>query len=164
MEVFWPMSLKLITLLMYQIRLNPTLAPSTNPFGWLPTCRIGVIHWINAVGGVNSTPWWWCLWGVLCRCLTEFLYYSYCRKPTGQEFFVPAQTKIVVKLLKIISCKSFFVSQHNIVTNRCLSLRCFLMYWGRWLKIYSAFNSLTAKLFRREQNSYFLVGMYSIST
>ena len=28
-----------------------------------------------------------------------FLYYSYCRKPMGQEFFVPARTKIVVELL-----------------------------------------------------------------
>ncbi len=29
----------------------------------------------------------------------DFLYYSYCRNPTGREFFIPAQTLIGVKLL-----------------------------------------------------------------
>jgi hypothetical protein len=32
-----------------------------------------------------------------------FLYYSYHRSPTGQEFFVPARTLIAVKLLMHIS-------------------------------------------------------------
>ncbi len=32
----------------------------------------------------------------------EFLYYSYCRKSTGWEFFVPARTLIDVKLLTAI--------------------------------------------------------------
>ena len=57
-------------------------------------------------GGANGTPWWWCLWGELCWFLTDFFYYSYCRKPTEREFFVPAlktfvttRTQIVVKLL-----------------------------------------------------------------
>ncbi len=31
---------------------------------------------------------------------TEFSYYSYSRKPTGREFFVPARTEIGLKLLK----------------------------------------------------------------
>ena len=39
------------------------------------------------------------MWGELCCCLSEFLYYSYCRKSTGQEFFVPTRTLIAVKLL-----------------------------------------------------------------
>ncbi len=30
-----------------------------------------------------------------------FLYYSYRRNPTGQEFFVPAGTLIAVKLLRL---------------------------------------------------------------
>jgi hypothetical protein len=38
--------------------------------------------------------------GELCCCLSEFLYYSYCRKSTGREFFVPARTLIAVKLLR----------------------------------------------------------------
>ena len=37
--------------------------PSANPFGWLPMHLIGAIHWIDAIGGANGTPWWWCLWG-----------------------------------------------------------------------------------------------------
>ncbi len=41
------------------------------------------------------------MWGELCCCLTEFLYYSYCRKSTGRKFFVPARTLIAVKLLNI---------------------------------------------------------------
>ena len=30
--------------------------------------------------------------GGLCCCLTDYSYYSYCRKSTGQELFVPART------------------------------------------------------------------------
>jgi hypothetical protein len=41
--------------------------------------------------------------GGLCRCSTEFPYYSYRTKPTEQEFFVSAQTKIVVKVLIAIA-------------------------------------------------------------
>ncbi len=37
--------------------------------------------------------------GGLCRCSTEFPYYSYRTKPTEKEFFVSTQTEIVVKLL-----------------------------------------------------------------
>ena len=36
--------IKLITLLIYQIKLNSVTAPSTNPFGWPPTRWIGAIH------------------------------------------------------------------------------------------------------------------------
>ena len=38
--------------------------------------------------------------GGVCRCSTEFLYYSYYTKPTVREFFVPAQTQIGVFLVK----------------------------------------------------------------
>ncbi len=38
-----------------------------------------------------------------CVCGVEYFpYYSYSRKPTGREFFVPARTLIAVKLLKEI--------------------------------------------------------------
>jgi hypothetical protein len=43
----------------------------------------------------NVSPWWWCLWGELCWCLTGFSYSSYHRKPTEQEFFVPAPKKML---------------------------------------------------------------------
>ncbi len=63
--------------------------------------QIGEICWTHATGGANSSPWWRYLWVVLCWVTTPIpiLYYSYCTKPTEQEFFVSAQTKIVVKLL-----------------------------------------------------------------
>ncbi len=104
--------IKLIMLLIYQIRLNPTTAPSTNPFGWPPTCWIGVIYWINAIGGVNGTPWW-CLWGELCRRLTEW------------EFFIPAQTKIVVKLL--ISIVTFLCCVFGICNNLLVTCKLELL-------------------------------------
>ena len=31
----------------------------------------------------------------------DYSYYSYCRKSTGREFFVPARTLIAVKLLVV---------------------------------------------------------------
>ena len=73
-----------------------------NPCGWPPTHRIGAIHWIDTlgVGGANWTPRWWCLWGELCWCLTDYSYYSYSRKSKGREFFVPVRTLIGIKLLR----------------------------------------------------------------
>ena len=64
--------------------------------------RIGVIHWIGAVGGANGTPWWWCVWGELCCCLTDYSYYSYSRKSTGREFFVPARTLIMLLIKRVV--------------------------------------------------------------
>ncbi len=61
--------------------------------------RIGAIHSTHAAGGANDSPWWWCLWVVLCWVMTLISYYSYPTKPMEQEFFVSAQTPIVVKLL-----------------------------------------------------------------
>ncbi len=78
---------------------NPATAPSVNLFGLPPNHQIGGIHQIYTLGGANGTPWWWCLWGKLCRWLTEYPYYSYHREPTGLELLVPTQTLIVVKLL-----------------------------------------------------------------
>ncbi len=37
--------------------------------------------------------------------MTDYSYYSYCRKSTGREFFVPARTLIAVKLLSNILTK-----------------------------------------------------------
>ncbi len=62
-----------------------------------------VIQWTHAARGANGSPWWWYLWFVLCWVTTPILYYSYRTKPTEQEFFVSAQTKIVVKLLSIFA-------------------------------------------------------------
>ncbi len=84
--------IKLISLLYYRIIYNPATAPSANPFGWPPMRRIGEI--VCAIGGANETPW-----GELCWCSTDFWYYSYCRKSTGREFFVPARTLIGVNSL-----------------------------------------------------------------
>ena len=53
----------------------------------------------DAVGGANGSPWWWRLWGELCWCSMDILYYLYCMTSMGQEFVVPAQTLIGVKLL-----------------------------------------------------------------
>jgi len=45
---------------------------------------VGAIHWIDAVGEANGTPWWWCLRGELHWCSTNFSYYSYYRESTGR--------------------------------------------------------------------------------
>ena len=96
-------------------------APLANPCGWPHTHRIGAIHWINTVGGANGTPWWWCLWGELCCCLMDYLYYSCSNKSTGQEFFVPTRTLIRVNLLKLMS-----ISNLNLIG--VISL--FICYWS----------------------------------
>jgi hypothetical protein len=41
--------------------------------------------------------------GLLCWGLRYCSYYSYSRKPTGHEFFVPARTLIVVFLLIVVN-------------------------------------------------------------
>jgi len=74
-------------------KIQVVVAPLANPFGWLPKHRNGAIHWINAIGGTNGTPWWWCLWGELFWCSTEFLYHLYYRKSMEREVFVPVQTQ-----------------------------------------------------------------------
>jgi hypothetical protein len=49
--------------------------------------------------------------GLLCWGLRYFSYYSYSRKPTGREFFVPARTLIVVFLLK--TCQNLVLVKNN---------------------------------------------------
>jgi len=44
----------------------------------------------------------------------DYLYYSYCRKSTGREFFVPAQTLIVVKLFTNITSTTICVDHHHV--------------------------------------------------
>ncbi len=92
--------IKLTTPLLYRFPLNPGKALLTNPFqrGYLH--RIGWIHQSHAVGGANGSTM---VVMFVDRCVgggRYFLYYSYCRNPTGREFFVPAGTLIAVKLLK----------------------------------------------------------------
>jgi hypothetical protein len=84
--------IKLITRLFYWFILNPAYAPSNNPFGIGSARPIGRIHRSHAVGGANGTTMVVMFVGGLCRWSTEFPYYSYSRKPTGREFFVPART------------------------------------------------------------------------
>jgi hypothetical protein len=44
----------------------------------------------------------------------ELMYYSYSRKPTGQEFFVPAQVLIGVKLLTAFSSVRIKIQQFDL--------------------------------------------------
>ena len=96
---------KLITLLLYWIKQNPTTAPSANPCRWPPMRRIGAIHWINALGGGGgkrlTTVMMFVVYGEVVSVLDGIPSYS-CRtstKPTVQEIFVPARTQIGVFLL-----------------------------------------------------------------
>ena len=74
--------IKLITLLIYQIILNPAQAPLANPCRWPPRRQIGAIHLINAVGvGSKWLTLVMCLWGgggvlVLDRVPVLFLPYN----------------------------------------------------------------------------------------
>ncbi len=101
--------IKLIMWLLYWFKLNPATEPSVNPFGWqilasnqgdplIPFCT----------GGSEGLTmvWWWCLWDILFVLVDDpdIVLYSYCTNPTERELFVPACTKIVVKL----STKSTF--------------------------------------------------------
>ena len=75
-------------------------------------CQSGEIHQINAVGGGKQYTMVMMLVGRVASVLDGILYYSYCRKPMGREFFIPAQTlmsKAVETLtgsgnLAILSC------------------------------------------------------------
>ena len=54
----------------------------SNSFGWLPTCRSGVIHWRQTAHHGDDV-----CGGGLCFYSVEFPYYYYRTKPTVQEFF-----------------------------------------------------------------------------
>ncbi len=66
----------------------------------------GSLHWIrqiytsHAVRVANGSPLWWCLLLSCAGGRWYFPYYSYRRKATEQEFFVPTQILIGVILLK----------------------------------------------------------------
>ena len=51
--------------------------------------------------------------------MTEFPYYSYCRKSTGREFFVPTQTLIAVKLIKLNILSYFLQISSYLLTEFC---------------------------------------------
>jgi hypothetical protein len=84
--------------LFYCFILNQAIEFLPNPIRRGCPRPIGCIQRYHAVGGANGTTGG-DVCGGLCRWSTEFPYYSYSRKPTGREFFVPARTLIVVFLL-----------------------------------------------------------------
>ncbi len=54
--------------------------------------QIGRIHWSHAVGGANGSAMVVMFMDCCVGGGRYFPYYSYCRNPTGKEFFVPAGT------------------------------------------------------------------------
>ena len=92
--------IKLIKRLFYCFILNQAKALLPNPFQKGCPCPIGRIQRYHTVGGANDTTMVVMFVGQLCSGRQYFPYYSYCRNPTGREFFVPARTLIGVKLLK----------------------------------------------------------------
>jgi hypothetical protein len=87
--------------LFYYFILNQAIEFLPNPFRRGCPRPIGCIQRYHAVGGANGTTMVVMFVGGLCRWSTKFLYYSYSRKPTGREFFVPARILIAVFLLKL---------------------------------------------------------------
>jgi hypothetical protein len=79
------LALKLLTL-------NPGKALLPNPFQRGYHHQIERIHRSQVVGGANGSA----RVVIFVDCCVGgeryFLYYSYCRNPTGREFFVPAGT------------------------------------------------------------------------
>ncbi len=67
-------------------RLNSATVPLANSFGWPPMCWIGGIHPIHSLGGTNSKPWWWYLWGGLCWLMVQFNTYSYIKNLRSKSF------------------------------------------------------------------------------
>ncbi len=67
-------------------------APSPNPFGRGYLHQIGGIYQSHAIGGVKGSA----MVVMFVECCVGggryFLYYFYCRNPTGWEFFIPART------------------------------------------------------------------------
>jgi hypothetical protein len=91
--------IKLIKWLFYRFIQNKAKVPLLDPFGRGYLHRIGRIHQSHAIGGANGST---VVVMFVDSCVgggRYFPYYSYHRNPTGQEFFVPTGTLIVVKLL-----------------------------------------------------------------
>jgi hypothetical protein len=89
---------------------SPGPPPSVDACGIVPPHRmaikvgtsIGRIHRSHTVWWANGTTMVVIFVGLLCWGLRYFLYYSYSRKPTGRDFFIPARTLIVVFLLTVL--------------------------------------------------------------
>jgi hypothetical protein len=77
--------------------------PSLNPFGRGYLHRIGLIHQSHAVGGANGSTMV-VMFGDCCVGGGQYFpYYSYRWNPMGREFFIPAGTLNMVKLLTAVS-------------------------------------------------------------
>ncbi len=72
--------------------IKPLTAPLANSFGRGYLCRIGGIHQSHAIRGANSSAMVVMFVECCVRGGRYFLYYSYCRNPMGQAFFVSART------------------------------------------------------------------------
>jgi hypothetical protein len=147
--------IKLITLLIYQIILNPAQAPLANPCRWPPRRQIGAIHLINAVG--VGSKWLTlvmclCLWGGgVCWCLTEFPYYSYRTiKPMVWECFVPFRTQIGVILFNSI------LSHHHLGRTKCTLAVHYICVWFLraclWQMLYSNLVAITGRKRKKCKN------------
>ncbi len=78
---------------------NQAQALLPSPFQRGSLCRIEQIYTSHAIGTANSSPLWWYLLLSCAGGRWYFPYYSYCRKATEWEFFIPAWTLVGVILL-----------------------------------------------------------------
>ena len=74
-----------------------------DPFGRGYPCPIRSIHRYHAIGRANGTTIVVMFVGLLCWGWRASPYYSYCRNPTGREFFVPAWTLIGLIGVKLLT-------------------------------------------------------------
>jgi hypothetical protein len=91
--------IKLTTPIFIIFTLNPGKVLLNNSFQRSYLRQIGRIYQSHAVGGANSSTMVVMFMDCCVGGGRYFPYYSYCRNPTGWEFFVPAGTLIAVKLL-----------------------------------------------------------------
>ncbi len=68
------------------------MRPRPTPWEEVTPRRIGRIQSYHAVGGANGNTMVVMFVSWLCSGRQYILYYSYCRNPTGGEFFVPTRT------------------------------------------------------------------------
>ncbi len=91
--------IKLIKQLFYRFIQNQAQALLPSPFRRGSLRPIRQVYTSHAVGAANGSPLWWCLLLSCAGGKWYFRYYSYRRKATEREFFIPAQTLISVILL-----------------------------------------------------------------
>ncbi len=91
--------IRLIKQLFYQLIQNQAQALLPSPLQRGSLHQIRQIYTSHAVGAANVSPLWWCLLLSCAGGIWHFPYFSYNKKATEQEFFVPAQTLIWVILL-----------------------------------------------------------------